>query len=313
MELSKFELLESRLKDNVIVKQEYIEKMHRLHKRLFEYSSFIKDKDVGEIRINDDSVILTTKSNNIRLICDKDDYRIVPIEILNFGSYESEELKMVLQLVEEGYHVLDIGANIGWYSINIAMHDHSLKVYSFEPIPKTYMLLKKNLELNGVKNVETFNLGFSDHPGEIEFYYYKEGSCNASSALLTDRNDIEKVICKVDTIDRFTDAEHLQVDLIKCDVEGAELLIFKGGMKTIKRDLPIIFTEMLRKWSAKFNYHPNEIICMMKDVGYKCYIIRDGRLSEFDEMDEKTVETNFLFLHTLKHQDKIERYTGFTG
>jgi hypothetical protein len=85
MESSKFKLLESRFRDNVITKQKYIEKMHRLHERLFEYSSFIRDNDVSEICIQDDSIRLTTKHNNIWLICDKDDHMIIFIKILAFG------------------------------------------------------------------------------------------------------------------------------------------------------------------------------------------------------------------------------------
>ncbi len=87
-----------------------------------------------------------------------------------------------------------------------------------------------------------------------------------------------------------------KLDFIKCDVEGAELLTFQGGLKTITKYKPIVFTEMLRKWSAKFNYHPNEIIELFKDIGYGCYFVVNDKLHEIKMMTDETIETNFFFL-----------------
>lgn len=61
------------------------------------------------------------------------------------------------------------------------------------------------------------------------------------------------------------------------------------------------FTEMLRKWSAKFNYHPNKILDLCAPLGYQCYVINDGKLREFGRVDEETVETNYFFLHREKY------------
>ena len=99
------------------------------------------------------------------------------------------------------------------------------------------------------------------------------------------------------------------MDFIKCDVEGAELLVFKGGRQSIERDKPIVFAELLRKWSAKFNYHPNEVLELFRDLGYLCFSVKNGRLAEFSLMDEATLETNFFFLHRQEHADKIARFS----
>jgi hypothetical protein len=110
----------------------------------------------------------------------------------------------------------------------------------------------------------------------------------------------------VRTIDEFSAEKGLKVDFIKCDVEGAELFVFQGGVKTISRDKPVIFTEMVRKWSAKFNYHPNQIIELLRGIGYRCFRAEGNALVEFPVMDENTAETNFFFLHALKHAGLIE-------
>lgn len=90
------------------------------------------------------------------------------------------------------------------------------------------------------------------------------------------------------------------VDLVKCDVEGAELHVFEGGVSTFAKDRPVIFTEMLRKWCSKFHYHPNAIISLLKGIGYQCYAINASGLVECPEVTDQTAETNFLFLHAEK-------------
>jgi FkbM family methyltransferase len=304
----KLKEIEEKFKNKEIDKQEYIKLMHVMHQSLFEYSEFVKGRDIRKIEISDDCVILTSRNNFIKMICDKEDKRIIPVEILNFAYYEKTELDMVMNLADETSTVFDIGANIGWYSLNIAKNKKNTKVFSFEPIPKTFDYLKRNVKLNQIKNIEIFNFGFSYEERDIEFYYYKEGSGNASLANLSDVENIHKIICSVKKLDDFVYENRYSVDFIKCDVEGAELLVLKGGIETIKRDKPIIFMEMLRKWTSKFNYHPNDIIKLLTNEGYRTFTAKKNRLLEFFNMDEDTVETNFFFLHSYKHIDKIKKF-----
>lgn len=93
-----------------------------------------------------------------------------------------------------------------------------------------------------------------------------------------------------------------KVDFIKCDVEGTELFVYEGGKKTIEKYRPIIMSEMLRKWAHKFNYHPNDIINLLTELGYQCFVINENsNLKKFDKVLEETVETNYYFLHKEKH------------
>lgn len=79
--------------------------------------------------------------------------------------------------------------------------------------------------------------------------------------------------------------------------EEVEFFVLKGGLNTIKRNRPILFLEMLRKWSTPFNYHPNDIINLLTNVGYQCYIIDGKKLKKFSKITEKTTNTNFIFMH----------------
>jgi hypothetical protein len=66
-----------------------------------------------------------------------------------------------------------------------------------------------------------------------------------------------------------------------------------------------VFAEMLRKWSEKFNYHPNEIIELFRSIGYGCFHVTNNKLKEIAEMTDETIETNFFFLHLEKHVNEL--------
>lgn len=289
-------------------KHSYIREMYEEHHAgLFEYASHLAQTNIKKIEIEDGRVIMTSRDRGARLLCVPGDFRVAPIETLNFQDYEKADSAMIERLIADGDVFFDIGANMGWYSINVALAYRSARIHCFEPIPKTYSYLKKNLELNAVVNVTAYNFGFSNQAGEFAFYYYPEGSGNASSANVSDRDDVEVCQCQVRTLDDFRAEFNTPVDFIKCDVEGAELLVFQGGLGTIARDRPIVFSEILRKWSAKFDYDPNEIFQLFRAQGYRVFTANNDRLKEFFTMDESTVETNFFFMHAEKHAGLISQ------
>lgn len=298
--------LKTSFNNGEITKQDYINRIQGIHCVLFDYAEFIKDTDIGMIEVTDGSVVMTTRAKKIKLMCDKDDKRIIPIEILNFDSYEDDVLQMMEALIEGQSTIFDIGGNIGWYAINLAKAKPDATVLTFEPIPKTFAYLQKNLTMNEVSNVYPFNFGFSDQEQELTFYYYPEVSGNASLTNVSDRDDVEKIRCQVRRLDEFVRQSNQAPDFIKCDVEGAEFFVFKGGIDVIERHKPIIFAELLRKWSAKFAYHPNEVINLLKGMGYRCFAVAGEKLAEFIAMDDQTMETNFFFLHADKHGRLID-------
>ena len=290
-----------------ISKAEYIARMHERHSIFFEYADFLQTFQSGlqKIEILEGEVIITAKAHGIKMICDPHDTRIVPIEMLNFGPYEEDIHKVIRALVVPDSIMFDVGANYGWYSLIFAKAFPNAQVFSFEPIPSTYKYFQENISLNKCGSIKTFNYGLFNESGEMQFYFYPELSGNASLSNVSDRKDVQIIPCKVKTMDEFVAENNVAPDFIKCDVEGAEYLVFQGGYETIKQNTPIIFSEMLRKWSAKFNYHPNEIISFLKELGYRCFVPHSGRLREFFEMDEKTTETNFFFLHQEKHSARL--------
>ena len=145
----------------------------------------------------------------------------------------------------------------------------------------------------------------SHHRPITDTYYFKEGDQGQGER----KERLEEIICPVDTLDNFVETNGItRLDFIKCDTEGAEKMVFSGGTHVFLELRPVVYTEMLRKHAARFDYHPNEIIEMFEGWGYSCYTSVNERLIPFKKMDEATKETNFFFLHDEKHRELLEKY-----
>ncbi|HEY9778223.1 MAG TPA: FkbM family methyltransferase [Planktothrix sp.] len=305
--------LRNQFANGKIDKPTYISKMFDLHKTLFEYAEYLPHTEIEKIEISNGSVILTAANSGLRFYNVRDDKRTPLYEILNFLALEREEMQMMQAMLNDGDTIFDIGAHLGWYSIHFAQKFPNCKIYAFEPIPSTHAFLLKSIDLNksieSVRRIKVSQLGLSNETGEKTFYFYPEGMSNASMENVSHHGNPETVKCSVSRMDDFVKQQPtgFTIDFIKCDVEGAEYLVFQGGAESLAKMRPIVFTEMLRKWSAGFNYHPNELIEFMKRLGYQTFVIHDGALSAFDLMTDDTVETNYFFLHREKHDVLIKR------
>lgn len=295
-------------KSNIFDKQNYINMMYEYHKNLFLYSEFIKDTNISKIIIEDNTLVMITRDYNIKLICNNYDKRAIPIEILNFNNYEKEELDMIIKILEivNPKFILDIGANIGYISLILGKYFKNASIYSFEPILSTFDILKKNIEINKLSNIFINNCGISDENKLVTFYYYPEGTVNTSMKNLSQKKDVIEIKSYVKKLDDIVENLNMKIDFLKCDIEGAELFAFKGGVNSLIKYKPIIYTELLRKWAEKFNYFCNDIIDLLNGIGYLCFIVKDKFLCPIKEIDDNTNETNFFFLHSEKHLEIIQ-------
>lgn len=205
--------------------------------------------------------------------------------------YERAERDALIALAKPGDVLFDVGAYVGWYSVEFARRVPGSKVYAYEPIAENRIELNKNI--GDLKNVFVFPFGVADYNDFSTFYVSNQESGTASLAPLEEdrfgaTTTVEKMVSTID----ITCSYRHPPNFIKIDVEGAEFLVLKGARETLKRYRPIVLCEMLRKWSRRFNYHPNDIIDYMRELDYECRTI-DGR--PFTTMTNDTVERNFFF------------------
>ncbi len=129
--------------------------------------------------------------------------------------------------VMPGDTVIDIGANIGSFSVSVAYREPSAKIYAIEPVKNNYNLLCQNIELNHLTNVSPINVAISDKREELTIYHGL-GSWFASGSFYkvdaTDPHSSEEVSC-ITLEDIFIENEIGNCDFLKMDCEGAEYKI----------------------------------------------------------------------------------------
>lgn len=303
--------LKRQFKAGEIGKPAYIQAMLAWHETLFEYASFLRDTGIERIEINDAGVRFKLRDMPYEMECPASQARVAPIEILNFDQYEPAETGALGRLLQGCSTILDVGANIGWFSLWFAHRLQAATIHAFEPLPDNFHFLARNVAANGLgEKVLVYPYGLSDRAGTFDFYSYPTGSTNASLLNVSGAGNAVRVTGKTVMLDDWVRETGTAPDLLKCDVEGAELLVFKGGEASIARHRPIVFTEMLRKWSKPFGYHPNDVIEFFGRLGYDCHSIGPQGLAPFDKMTDASIETNFVFLHKQHHEHLVRELKG---
>lgn len=220
-----------------------------------------------------------------------------------FGDFEGETLRLwhdcILKLQPK--LILDIGAFTGIYSLLAALLDKTSKIYAFEPNPITFEFLNKNIRLNSFSNIHSFNYGVSTFTGEQIFYNWGERADSGMSIINHQfiEKDLGKVTLKVkDYKDIRIDADQT-IDLIKMDIERAELPILIHAKDYIKKDRPIIFCEVLDKTAYK------EFDNFFNGLDYKIIKIDDKRKQNYHTQamsDESKVGMNWIFYPSEKKE-----------
>jgi len=159
---------------------------------------------------------------------------------LKDNPHERGEVKFLESIVKGGMNVIDIGANIGITTVTVARKiGRRGKLYSFEPTPEYFDILKENISSNGLENVKVYELAVTDQVGRAPFYQ-KE----LFSGIVFEEG-AKKFEVSTTSIDRFLSEEKIErIDLISMDCEGSELLVLKGAKETLRKNNVKIFCEI---------------------------------------------------------------------
>lgn len=190
------------------------------------------------------------------------------------GIYEPFETEIIKKEIKKGDHVLDIGANIGYYTLIFAkLVGENGKVFAFEPDPNNFSLLKKNIEINGYRNVILVQKGVSNKTGKARLYL----SHNVpSDHRIYDSHDGRKSI-DIETIrldDYFNNKE--RIDFIKLDIQGAEWAAIQGMSSLLQKTKRLkIMTEFWPIGLQRFGVEPEEYLKLLIKHGFKLYHINE--------------------------------------
>jgi len=216
---------------------------------------------------------------------------------------DEKELLIVSKIIEPDDIVVDVGANVGVYTVFILqLLSERGRILSFEPIPETYDILMNNARRLCGARVMPFNLALSDHIGSIDmivptddgienFYLShirpKGATYHVGSALRIETETLDNILSRFD----------LRVDFLKCDVEGAELLVFRGGENSIAKHLPHIMCE-ISSGHARYGYAAEDIFNYLWDHGYMSYVYKNETLVNCSGFMKGF--PNYFFIHSTK-------------
>ncbi len=184
-----------------------------------------------------------------------------------------EYFKHPLYIPREGDVIVDCGAFVGLYSILVSkICKNNCRIIAIEPAPTTFKLLQENIKLNNVKNIKAFNVALANHEGRMEFLVPKVSTAVSGASTFYQNHlnalnvrDYFKITVNVTTLDNLINNEKLDhVDILKVDVEGAEILVLEGA-KNLLRNKKI--SKLIIEIHKTIN-EPCKIINIINDFGY---------------------------------------------
>ncbi len=152
------------------------------------------------------------------------------------GTYEPEQTRLFAERVHEGDIVFDVGAHYGYYTLLASkIAGDKGRVLAFEPSPANLARLYRHVELNGRKNVQVLELAVSDHEGTARF----ETRTGSGVGHLASDGPLE---VKVTALDSLRDLP--MPNVMKIDVEGAEVGVLEGAKSLLQKARPVIFLSL---------------------------------------------------------------------
>lgn len=165
------------------------------------------------------------------------------------ADYQSAKLALLTRLLAANSVFLDVGANIGIFSLLASKVSPSAKILAFEPVKTTFDLLSQNVQLNDARNVTALHLALGNFP--------------------------DKSTAPVVTLDDYLLSAALdRIDLIKVDAEGAERFVFEGAGALLQRpDAPLVLYDAFSSLTRRYDYHPVEIFWLLDHHGFSFFTL----------------------------------------
>ena len=215
------------------------------------------------------------------------------------GKKFEPEVYILDKFIKPGAICFDVGAAYGRYTLVMSrLAGAAGRIYCFEPGDYSYQVLNNVVKFHRLKNVTLLKKGLSDEPGfvKLSIPLKNKGKLGASLAHLgpaENANYLSQAI-EVTTIDDYCLSSGInRLDFIKCDVEGAELLVVKGGEKIINTCKPTVFCEVEKDFLRRFGFLSAQLYGFFEEKGYKAYVLEENKLEEVNQIENNG---NYFFI-----------------
>jgi FkbM family methyltransferase len=187
-------------------------------------------------------------------------------------NYPYERLATLERVISPGDTVVDVGANVGQYSVLFSrLVGPQGRVIAFEPVPRTHDVLRSVVAGPGLANVELVRAALADFDGQSDVVEVldRDGLPDPGLAhlALQSPGTVEVRVARLDAL-----RDELAIDscsFVKIDVEGAELLVLRGAREFLQAHRPVLMVELDRGMSARFKASPEEVLGFLQDLGYR--------------------------------------------
>jgi FkbM family methyltransferase len=230
-----------------------------------------------------------------RMVLDPNDSLLLSVREV----YEPVETAFFQRHVEPGHTVVDVGANIGYYTLLFARAvGASGRVYAFEPEPNNFAILRTNVEGNGYRNVVLENAAVSDSSGTLDLFV-NETNLGDHQAYDAGEGRKRVIVRSVSLDDYFADLAE-RIDFVKMDIQGFEAAALRG-MKTLLRTSPdvVLVTELWPKGMVAAGANPEGYLHELAQLGFVLF-----------ECDERARRIVPLDVRRVLREHAPERGTG---
>ncbi len=215
-------------------------------------------------------------------------------------NYEPKHVRLLRKNVKPGDYVVDIGAHIGYYTLILAdIVGPTGKVYSFEPNPETFKILKKNVETNGYKNVVLEQKAVSNKKGRIKLYLSKINTGDSRIHEVSDDESFKYKEFNVESVSLDSYFKNVKrINFFKMDIQGAEPLALEGMKKLLKTKNLKFTMEFSPENLHSFGFNPEKILNTLSKEGYTLV-----------DLDKQRLLSPHEFKKFVRHYEKINYFT----
>ena len=234
--------------------------------------------------------VLQHSINGINYELHIDDWIQSQLYFLN--EYEMPEIKALGRFLNDGDVFVDIGANIGLFTLNAAnLVGESGNVIAFEPFKLNWNSLKKNVSMNRYSSVKIENMAIGEKNGEISLYY-DDSESNLGMVSFKEKGHSIKESIESITLDTYIENQSItKIDFIKLDIEGGEFNALKGMIETLNRFKPTLLIEILNDEFYKDNN--DSIENFLSNLGYSKFFIDDE--GDVSKKQKELKRENYIF------------------
>jgi len=223
------------------------------------------------------------------------------IRLIRFGFFKTKhsELHFIGQIVQPGAAVLDIGANLGYYSFFMAKYlEGNGSLIAVEPIPLFAEIWKKNLATFNQKNIWLFNCALGQEArSEVTMTIpvvdgvVRHGLTRIDEQANTIHSNLSFMVPMRNGDELIKAAGLDRLDFVKCDVEGYEQFVMPSLRETLSTLKPMIQIEL------SGNENRTTVFNFLTKLGYRAYVLKDFKLFAIEKSDIFTHPRDFYFIH----------------